>query len=159
MPEATPVGIVNPRLTAERHAFFEHCLVALGDPRRLMSFQPDTVSSAMLQKFAEPDFADLVEAFFIHLLRNRTLFQIFRRRIVRRQHSVEHSLGIIVWRTNTERTLALHRVTADLRSKTEDQRIARLQTIFARHRVWKRRALAERHKSAERRVNPNSHHV
>ena len=65
---------------------------------------------------------------------------------------------MVAGRSDAERALALHVVAADRRAEAEDERVAFLQVIVAGYRVRKGRAFAERHQSAERRLDFDADH-
>src|SRR5712664_4088753 len=104
---ASPVGIVDSRLAAESHALLEDGLVALGDPRGLVSFQTNAVTSAVFKKLLESGFADLVETLLIDFFGDCSFFQILDCDVVGREHGVVEALRMVGWPADDERSLAL----------------------------------------------------
>src|SRR5215472_2249474 len=113
MPEPAPVGIVDPRLAAERHAYLENRLVAIGDPGRLVALQPDAVPGAMLEELLKAGLADLVEALLVDLFGDGPFFHVCGTGIVCSQHRLVQLPGMIAGRSNRERAFTLHVVAAD----------------------------------------------
>ena len=104
-------------------------------------------------------FADLIETLLIDFFGDSSFFQILDSGVVGGEHGVEQTLCVAAWLADGERALALHVVASNLRAKTEDERVAFLELIFAGDRVRKGRALTKGDKAAERRLDADSNDV
>src|SRR5580704_17588908 len=157
MPEASPVVIVNARLTTERHPLLQDGLVAFGNPWGFVCFEADTMSGAVFQKLLETSFADLVKAHFVDLFGDRSLFKVVGCGIVRREHGVIEFFCIVARHADAERALAFHVISADLRAQTENQRVSSFQLVFAGDSVREGGSLAERYQATEGRIDADAH--
>src|ERR1700693_2705680 len=151
---ASPVGIVDSRLAAESHAPLEDGLVAFGDPWGFVAFETNAVTSAVFEELLESGFADLVETLVIDFFSDRSFLQILDSGVVGGEHCVVEALGVVGWLADDERPLALDGIGDKLAGHGGDEGLSFFEAVLARDGMRKSGALAERHQTSERRINP-----
>ena len=124
-----------------------------------MAFEANAVPGAVSEKLLKSRLANLVQTLLVHFLGHRAFLHILDAGVMGGQHGVEQPLGIVGRLAHAERALTLDVVSSHLRAETQDQGVSRFQPVFAGDRMRKCRTFAERHQSAEGRIDAHADHI